>query len=134
MAHYAILNNDNIVQQVITGKDETDTTHDWEEWYGYFFKSKVLRTSYNTYAGVHTDTSREPFRKNYAGIGYSYDESRDAFIPPKPYDSWILNEDSCLWDPPTPMPDDEKDYMWDEENQEWYVPEEEYVPDEGTDE
>jgi hypothetical protein len=76
------------------------------------------RTSYNTYGGQH-QLGGTPFRKNYAGLGYTYDEQRDAFIPPQPYNSWTLNEDTCLWQPPTPMPTDDKMYSWDEPTLSW---------------
>ena len=76
------------------------------------------QTSYNTRGGVHA-LGGTPFRKNYAGLGYTYDAGRDAFIPPKPYASWVLNETSCLWDAPVPMPVDDKRYMWDEANKVW---------------
>ena len=75
------------------------------------------QTSYNTSGGVHL-LGGTPFRKNYAGIGYTYDEQRDAFIPPQPYPSWVLNEDSCLWDAPVPMPTDGV-YSWDEATTSW---------------
>jgi hypothetical protein len=99
-----------------------------------FFQSFVdtspgewIQTSFNTRGGVHyKPNSYEPsedqskaLRKNFAGIGYSYDKIRDAFIPPKPYASWTLNVDSCLWDPPIPFPNDGLGYMWDEENGVW---------------
>jgi hypothetical protein len=77
------------------------------------------RTSYNTAGGQHPEG--RPFRKNYAGIGFKYDAQRDAFIPPQPYPSWVLNEDTCLWDAPTPMPTDGKLYSWDEETTSWVV-------------
>jgi len=91
------------------------------------FGQLCKRTSYNTRGGVHYDPQTgEPsadqskaFRKNYAGIGYTYDESRDAFIPPKPFDSWTLNEDSCLWEAPVAMPDDGQQYSWNEETTSW---------------
>ena len=112
MAHYAVLDN-NIVTQVFVGKDEGDTN--WEEYYG------AKRTSYNTNGGVHSNDGT-PFRKNYAGIGYTYDEERDAFIPPQPYASWTLNEDTCLWDCPVDYPTKTEDvegnpifYRWNEE-------------------
>jgi len=115
MAHYAYLNENNIVQGVFVGKDESEVVEgisDWEVYYG------AKRTSYNTIGGVH-QLGGTPYRKNYAGIGYTFDEARDAFIPPKPYESWLLNEDSCLWEAPVAMPTDGKLYMWDEENQSW---------------
>ena len=79
-----------------------------------------LQTSYNTRGGVHMYLG-EPIRKNYAGVGYTYDETRDAFIPPKPYPSWLLNEDSCLWEPPVKYPADGQPYSWDEESLSWVV-------------
>ena len=110
MAHYAVLDN-NIVTQVFVGKDEDEGDINWEEYYG------AKRTSYNTFSGVHANDGT-PFRKNYAGIGYTFDEGRDAFIPPQPYASWTLNEDTCLWDSPVPYPS-EGVHEWDEDNQEW---------------
>ena len=118
MAHYAFLNENNIVTEVIVGKDEGETGIDWEQHYGEFRGQTCKRTSYNTSGGVHTLGSA-PLRKNYAGIGYTYDSIRDAFIPPKPFNSWVLNEDSCLWEAPTPMPNDGKIYNWDEETTSW---------------
>tara|TARA_B110001454_G_scaffold185312_1_gene181465 strand:+ start:357 stop:719 length:363 start_codon:yes stop_codon:yes gene_type:complete len=114
MAHYAILDENNVVTQVIVGKDETDHTHNWEEYYG------GKRTSYNTSEGIHK-LSGTPFRKNYAGIGFTYDQARDAFIPQKnpSFSSWILNEDTCQWNAPTPMPDDSKFYDWNEATTSW---------------
>ena len=118
MAHYAFLNMQNIVTEVIVGKDETDGPTNWEIHYGNFREQVCKRTSYNTRAGVHSGGG-VPFRKNYAGIGYSYDEIRDAFIPPKPFDSWILNETSCLWEAPIAYPDDGQQYIWNEELGTW---------------
>lgn len=116
MAHYAFLDENNIVTEVITGKDEGN--FDWEQQYGSFRGQTCKRTSYNTYGGVHK-LGGIPFRKNYASIGYAYDSVRDAFIPPKPYESWVLNEDTCLWESPIPMPNDGKDYVWDEPTTSW---------------
>lgn len=116
MAHYAILNEDNLVIDVIVGRDEDDLIEGITNWEDYY---QAKRTSYNTKGGVHL-LGGEPFRKNYAGIGFTYDAQRDAFIPPKPYDSWVLNEDSCLWQPPIPMPTNEiLKYKWDEESSSW---------------
>ena len=116
MAHYAFLDENYIVTEVIVGKDESN--YDWEAHYGQFRGQLCKRTSYNTYGGVHKEGGT-PYRKNYAGIGYSYDPGRDAFIPPRPFVSWVLNEDSCLWDPPTPMPSDGNMYRWDEDTTSW---------------
>ena len=114
MAHYAFLNSDNIVTEVIVGKDEGEGGIDWEQHYGAFRGQPCKRTSYNTFGGVHL-SGGTPLRKNYAGIGYTYDESRDAFIAPKPFFSWVLNETSCTWEPPTPMPVEEgKTFRWNE--------------------
>lgn len=125
MAHYALLDEENIVTQVIVGKNEDETWQDqpmdWEAYYG------GKRTSYNTRGGVYYDpTTNDPdpdqskaFRKNFAGIGFSYDATRDAFIPPKPYPSWVLNEFSCLWEAPVPYPTDGGMYTWDEDSQSW---------------
>jgi hypothetical protein len=117
MAHYAELDANNVVIQVFVGKDETDASYDWEKYYAVPGRT-VKRTSYNTHGGVHSEGGT-PFRKNYAGIGYNYDEDRDAFIPPKPFDSWLLNEETCLWEPPVAMPDDGGLYYWDEDEQDW---------------
>ena len=108
----------NIVTEVIVGKDETDGPINWEIHYGNIREQVCKRTSYNTVGGVHL-YGGTPFRKNFAGIGYSYDESRDAFIPPKIYESWVLNETTCLWDPPIAYPDDGLEYEWDEPQQQW---------------
>ena len=118
MAHYAFLNMQNIVTEVIVGKDETDGPTNWEIHYGNFREQVCKRTSYNTRGGVHLKGG-VPFRKNYAGIGYSYDEVRDAFIPPKPFDSWILNETTCLWKAPVEYPTDGQQYSWNEEMGTW---------------
>ena len=125
MAHYAFLNMQNIVTEVIVGKDETDGPTNWEMHYGNFREQVCKRTSYNTKGGVHytngepSDDQSQAFRKNYAGIGYTYDETRDAFIPPQSFDSWILNETSCLWEAPVAYPDDGQQYTWNEGTGTW---------------
>ena len=118
MAHYAFLDKNNIVTEVIVGKDEGEEGRDWEQWYGEFRGQTCKRTSYNTQAGAHLKGGT-PFRKNYAGIGYTYDAQRDAFIPPKPFASWLLNENTAQWEAPTPMPTDGKMYSWDEATTNW---------------
>ena len=118
MAHYAFLNMQNIVTEVIVGKDETDGPTNWEIHYGNFREQVCKRTSYNTNGGIHSEGGTA-FRKNYAGIGYTYDETRDAFIPPQPFDSWVLNETSCLWAAPVAYPDDGQMYTWNEELGTW---------------
>lgn len=121
MAHYAFINDQNIVTEVIVGRNEdevVDGVTDWEAYYAEFRGQTCKRTSYNTQGGVHTGGGT-PYRKNYAGIGYTWDEARDAFIPPKPYDSWVLNEDSCLWEAPVAYPDDGNTYEWNEETTSW---------------
>lgn len=121
MAHYAFLDDNNVVINVITGRNEGEkglTAEEWEDHYSAIQGNRCLRTSYNTRGGQH-QTGGIPFRKNYAGPGYIYDASRDAFIPPKPYASWLLNDSTCLWEPPIPMPNDEQRYKWDEVTQGW---------------
>ena len=110
MAHYAFLDENNIVTEVITGVDETELIEglDTETWYGNFRNQVCKRTSYNG-----------NYRKNYAGIGYTYDAELDAFVPPKPYASWLLNEDTCLWEAPVSYPDDGEQYVWNESKVDW---------------
>ena len=123
MAHYSFLNMQNIVTEVIVGKDETDGPTNWEMHYGNIREQVCKRTSYNTQGGVHS-SGGTPYRKNYAGIGYTYDYARDAFIPPKPFDSWTLNENSCLWEAPVAYPDDGQMYTWNEESGTWNLTQE----------
>ena len=109
MSHFARVTAQGIVEQVIVAEqDFIDTLSDKTSW---------VQTSYNTSGGQHPEG--RPLRKNYAGIGYTYDSVRDAFIPPKPYASWTLNEDTCLWDAPVAMPTDGKRYKWDEATTNW---------------
>jgi len=109
MAHYAFLDDSNIVTEVITGKDETELLDGLtpEEWYGNFRGQTCVRTSYNN-----------NIRYNYAGIGYTYDPIDDAFISPQPFPSWILNSNK-RWEAPSPYPQDDKMYVWNEETQSW---------------
>ena len=125
MGHFAKVSN-GIVTKVIVAEQDffnnfvDDSPGQW------------IQTSYNTRGGVHySPETNEPsadqsksLRKNYAGIGYSYDTTKDAFIPPKPFNSWTLNEDTCLWDAPVPYPSDGKMYKWNEEIVNWEVIEE----------
>ena len=123
MAHYAFLDDDGIVTQVIVGRDENDLPDgitSWEDYYGNFHGQTCRRTSYNTRGNQH-DHGGTPFRGNYAGIGYRYDDTLDAFIPPQPYASWILNADTFAWEPPVPAPDDGQRYTWDEVSNSWQV-------------
>jgi hypothetical protein len=110
MAHYAFLNSNNIVTEVIVGIDETELIEGLhpEIWYGNFRNQTCKRTSYNN-----------NYRKNYAGIGYTYDPERDAFIAPKPFNKWILNEDTCQWEAPIPYPTDGLMYVWNDNREEW---------------
>lgn len=119
MAHYAFIDSNNIVTEVIPGKDENEDGIDWEQWYGAFRGQICKRTSYNTVGNQHPEG--RPFRKNYAGIGYTYDDQRDAFIPPQPFMSWILNRRSCLWEAPISYPTDGQLYQWDENILNWVV-------------
>ena len=118
MAHYAFLDSNYIVTEVIVGKDENN--FDWERHYGDIKGQLCKRTSYNTIAGEHIHGG-EPLRKNFAGIGYTYDPTRDAFIPPRPFPSWTLDEESCTWRAPVPAPTpvDDEIYFWNEETQQW---------------
>jgi hypothetical protein len=118
MAHYAFLDENNIVTEVIVGKDEGEEGIDWEVHYGNFRGQVCKRTSYNTLGGIHL-TGGVPYRKNYAAIGYTYDKDRDAFIAPKQFNSWIFNENTCQWEAPIPYPMDDKMYYWDESTTNW---------------
>jgi hypothetical protein len=118
MAHYAFLNENNMVTFVIVGKDEGEGDHDWEEFYGNEVGQRCKRTSYNTRGGEHV-AGGTPFRKNYAGYGYYYDEERDAFVPPQPFPSWVLDEATCWWAAPVAQPTDGKFYIWDENLINW---------------
>ena len=119
MAHYAFLNADSVVTEVITGIDETELIEGLlpETWYGNFRGQVCKRTSYNTLGGVHINGGT-PYRKNYAGIGYTYDTVRDAFIAPQPYASWVLDEATCRWTAPVAMPS-EGLWAWDEATVSW---------------
>ena len=119
MAHFAEIDENNIVTRVLVVADEED--HRGQEFLAtdLGLGGTWKKTSYNTQGGVHVNGGT-PFRKNYAGVGYTYDESRDAFIPEKPYPSWVLNEETCLWDAPTPMPVEEgKMFEWVEADLSW---------------
>lgn len=111
MGHFAKVNN-GVVEQVIVAEPEFFTT------FVDTSPGQWIQTSYNTHGGVHKNGGT-PLRKNFAGIGFTYDAQRDAFIPPKPFASWILNESTCLWDAPVPMPNDGKVYKWDESTLSW---------------
>jgi len=120
MAHFAHITNGIVDNVIVAEQSFIDTLPDPENW---------VQTSYNTYGGIYYKPNivpREPsedqskaLRKNYAGIGHTYDPVRDAFIPPKPHASWTLNEFSCTWEPPTPMPTDGNPYYWDESTLSW---------------
>jgi hypothetical protein len=109
MAHFAQVENGIVMQVIVADQDVIDSGA---------FGSGWVQTSYNTQGGQHR-LGGTPFRKNYAGLGYVYDTQRDAFIPPQPYLSWTLDEDTCLWKPPTPMPTDDNMYEWDEATLSW---------------
>jgi hypothetical protein len=126
MAHFAILKVGNIVEQVVVvSNDIAITEQDGINFLRNIFNNQhlpVVQTSYNTIGGVH-QLGGTPFRKNFAGIGYQYDQQRDAFIPPKPYNSWILNETTCQWEPPVAKPNDNNMYVWNETNLNWELAE-----------
>jgi hypothetical protein len=111
MAHYAKVLDGKVIQVIVAEKEFFDIFIDTSP-------GTWIQTSYNTYGGVHK-LGGIPLRKNYAGIGYSYDSEKDAFIPPKPYESWILNEETCLWHPPIEKPENDKLYKWDEATTNW---------------
>lgn len=115
MAHFAKLDENNIVVFVTVGRDDDDGK---ENELSAMTQETYKQTSYNTYGGVHRNGGI-PFRKNYAGLGYFYDEQKDAFIPPKPFDSWILNDESCLWEAPVSIPTDGIQYAWNEDTLSW---------------
>ena len=121
MAYFAKLGPGNIILTVEPVSNDIATT----EQAGVDFLNNLYntrdvwkQTSYNTKGGVHLNGGT-PLRKNYAGIGYSYDQTKDAFIPPKPYLSWTLNETTCIWEAPIPYPDDNNRYVWNEDTQQW---------------
>ena len=110
MSHFAKVIDGIVTEVLVIEQDVIDT--------GLFGDPALwVQTSYNTYGGQHPEG--RPLRKNYAGVGYTYDAERDAFYAPQPFASWTLNEDTCLWDAPTPYPDDGKIYTWDEANLAW---------------
>ena len=125
MAHYAQLDSENVVVQVFVGRDDVvEGVDDWETYYapeGY----TVKQTSYNTRGGIHytdgepSEDQSKALRFNYAGIGFTYDADRDAFIPPKPFESWELDEATCLWVAPIEYPTDGGTYSWDESEGDW---------------
>ena len=109
MSHFAKVENGIVTQVIVAEQDVIDSG---------LFGTGWVQTSYNTYGGTHKNGGT-PMRKNYAGVGYTYDSGRDAFIPPQPFASWGLNETTCLWDAPTPYPTDGKPYRWDESTTSW---------------
>jgi len=121
MAHFSKIGTGNIVEQVVVVSNDIATT----EQAGVEFLQKLFnnrdvwkQTSYNTRGGEHL-LDGTPFRKNYGAVGFKYDQTRDAFIPKKPFPSWVLNETTCLWEAPVALPDTENRYTWNEENQTW---------------
>ena len=112
MTHYALIDKNNIVKQVIVAeKSFIETLDNSKNW---------IQTSYNTRGGINKRTGK-PIRKNFAGIGYTFDKQKDAFIPPRPYKSWKLNNETCLWNSPIPKPKSKtKTYLWNETKKEWY--------------
>jgi hypothetical protein len=112
MSHFAKVENGIVVDVIVAEQDFIDSLEDKDLW---------IQTSYNTHGGVHPEN--RPLRKNYAGIGFTYDSVKDAFIPPQPYASWTLDEKTCLWNPPTPLPEfniqNPVYYQWDEQTLSW---------------
>ncbi len=111
MSHFAKVKDGKVIKVIVAEQDFFNTFVDDTpgEW---------IQTSYNTHGGQHL-LGGTPLRKNFAGVGFTYDKTKDAFIPPKPFDSWTLNEESCLWEAPVAYPQDGQFYYWDEENTNW---------------
>jgi hypothetical protein len=123
MAHFAKLGVGNIIIKVaVVSNDIAISEQAGIDFLNNLYGSRDVwkQTSYNTSGGVHS-SGGTPFRKNHAGVGYTYDQTRDAFIPPKPFNSWILNETTCLWEAPVALPDTENRYNWNEINQNWDI-------------
>jgi hypothetical protein len=121
MAHFAKLGKGNIVERVaVVSNDIATTEQAGADFLNNLYKTRDVwkQTSYNTYGGVHK-LGGTPFRKNYAGVGFTYNEQRDAFIAPKPYRSWTLNEESCIWEAPVAYPEDGGIYNWNEQTKTW---------------
>ena len=121
MASFCKIGKGNIVEKVVAVSNDIATTEQaGQDFLNTLYKTRDVwkQTSYNTSAGEHL-LGGTPFRKNFAGIGFKYDQTLDAFIPPKPYNSWILNEDTCQWEAPIEYPEDDKKYNWNEETQTW---------------
>ena len=119
MAHYAFLDGNNIVTEVIAGKNEGEDGIDWEVWYGDFRGQVCKRTSYNTIGNTHS-LGGTPYRGNYAGFGYTYRADIDAFVPPQPFPSWTLDA-NVVWQPPVSYPTDGEKYSWDEATTAWVL-------------
>ena len=111
MGHFAKVNQGIVEKVIVAEQDFIDNLIDNSP-------GEYIQTSYNTYAGQHRD-GRTPLRKNFAGVGYTYDATRDAFIPPQLYPSWTLNETTCVWEPPVAHPNDGNMYEWNETDQQW---------------
>jgi hypothetical protein len=115
MSHFAKLDENNVVIFVTVGRQEDDGKEaELSARTGEVYK----QTSYNTFAGQHC-LGGTPFRKNFAGVGFTYNEQRDAFIPPKPFNSWVLDENTCQWQAPFELPNDSKNYVWNEQSLSW---------------
>lgn len=127
MSHWAEIDSNNIVLRVLVGDNNDSNGDEGYQWLIDNIGGRWIKTSYNTHGGIYYDgetgtpnsDQTKALRKNYAGIGYFYDEARDAFYEQQPYPSWILNETTCYWESPIPYPNDGKHYIWNEENQSW---------------
>jgi hypothetical protein len=123
MSHFAEISDSGIVLRVIVAEQDFINTGKLGD------PNKWIQTSYNTSGGVHR-LGGVPLRMNYAGVGYTYDRQRDAFIPPRPFASWTLDENTCLWQAPSPRPEDDKLYYWDEESLSWKLSDHQILPQE----
>ena len=121
MAHFAKLGTGNIVEQIVVVSNNVAISEQAGiDFLNNLYNSRDVwkQTSYNTKGGVHLNGGT-PFRKNYAGVGFTYDQTRDAFIPPRPFSSWTVNEETCVWEAPVAYPDDGERYSWNEKTQQW---------------
>ncbi len=122
MSHWAEIDENNVVLRVVVGDNNDPNGDEGYQWMVENLGGTWVKTSYNA--------ATNGFRKNYAGVNYTYDQDRDAFIPPKPFNSWVLNEDTCLWQPPIPYPGNGEPHTWDESRQAWIFHREDLVGEE----
>jgi hypothetical protein len=120
MAHFAEIDESSFVTRVLVTNNEDPNNDEGYQWLIDTFGGTWIKTSYNTHGGIHT-LGGTPLRKNYAGVGMSYDPIRDAFISKKPFESWVLNEETCIWEAPVAKPTNDREYKWNEETLSWDI-------------